>query len=275
MKAFAPFLVLALAAGCSSEPQTDGPATNATAHTVVDVHAPKVPPFLNGPMAVLLTNTGGFRARAVMETHAPSGQPETVSGELLGRGGKLLFAADPDVSGGKRFRVGGISFIWDVARNNGYVLSESLQGYAPITSNVGFTNIVAEARMEKTAPEKLGGHPCERAEAAVTSRDGSVAVFDVWRARDLNGFPVQITPATNSTDFVLHLSRIQMEVPPDDLFLPTDGFTKYENAEAMMNELASRQIAPRHKEIPVIGEDQPPGGPGNRGGPGNSGNQRY
>jgi hypothetical protein len=275
VKPFAPFLALALAAGCAGEPQTGGSATDVPAHAAVEVRAPKVPPFLNGPMAALLTNTGGFSARVVMETRPPSGQPEIVSGELLGRGSKLLFAADPDVSVKKSVRVGGISFIWDVARNNGYLLSEALQGYAPIASNVRFTNVVAGAGMEKSALEKIAGHPCEQAETIVTSSDGSVAAFHIWRAVDLKGFPVQITPATNATAPTVRFSKIRLEVPPGELFLPTDGFTKYENADAMMNELALRQVPPRPRQIPVIGEGQNVGAPGTPGSPGNSGYRRY
>jgi hypothetical protein len=36
-------------------------------------------------------------------------------------------------------------------------------------------------------------------------------------------------------------SRIRLETPPNDLFLPPSDFTKYASAEAMMHELVARQ----------------------------------
>ena len=90
--------------------------------------------FLNGPMAILLTNTSGFSCHVVMTTGSPPIPGETVSGNSCAGAPELLFAPDAHCPAGKRFARSGFSFIWDVAAQHGYLLSEALQGYAPISS---------------------------------------------------------------------------------------------------------------------------------------------
>ena len=71
-------LVASLAAGCAHS------GKNATGRLAVEP-VPQPPVFLTGPMALLLTNVGGFRARVVLEDGAPARQ--LAAGELMGRGG--------------------------------------------------------------------------------------------------------------------------------------------------------------------------------------------
>jgi hypothetical protein len=40
----------------------------------------------------------------------------------------------------------------------------------------------------------------------------------------------------------LTLSKVRLEAVPNDLFQPPNGFTKYDSAEVMINELSSRQL---------------------------------
>jgi hypothetical protein len=188
-----------------------------------------------------------------METRPSSNRTPAVSGELLGRGSKLLFVPEGAASGRRGPRRGGFSYVWDVAEGRGYVLNEALQGYAPIASTLRFTNAVAKPGAGGSAPERIEGHLCEQQELVVSSSDGAAAEFRAWRAADLNGFPMRITWATNSTSCVLSFSKLQLEAPPGELLSPPDGFTKYESVEAMMNELLLRQTSGRRRF---------PGGPG-------------
>jgi hypothetical protein len=137
--------------------------------------------------------------------------------------------------------MGAVSFVWDVAQNGGYMLSEALQGYAPIASNLRFTNVAAKAAAGGSTPERVEGHWCEQQELVVSSSDGAAVEFRVWRAADLKGFPLRINWATNSTSCAVSFSKLQLKAPPSELFSPPDGFTKYESPEAMMNELLLRQ----------------------------------
>jgi hypothetical protein len=229
-------------AGCASSRRTQE-----RADAIRGAFLPKPPDFVNGPMAVLLTNADGFGARVVMESRFFSNRVESVSGELLGRSGKLLFVPETAAPKGKHPRAADVSFIWDVNEGDGYLLSEALQGYAPMRANVRVTNLVCHPVAGGSVPEKFDGHPCQLADAVVSSDDGSTAAFQLWRCTDLKEFPIRIAASSNSTSSVLSFSQIRLEVPASDLFLPPESFTKYNSPEAMMNELLARQQNIRRK----------------------------
>jgi len=242
-------VISGLAVSCASSPRLEAR------------RAPLGPPvFLSGPVAVLFTNLDGFGAHALMETRLFPNQVETVSGELLGRGNKLLFVPDSGGPGGKRAGAGKDTFIWDVSESRGYVLDEPLQAYAPTTSGVQCTNIVTRPIAEHSGPEKIDGHHCEQQEVVAESNDGSAATFRVWRAADLKGFPVRIHWKTNAALPRLSFSNIRLQMPAAELFLPPDGFTQYASVESMMSELAARQQNLKHATPRSPGENERAGG---------------
>ena len=200
---------------------------------------PPVPPFLKGPMAVLLTNTSGFSCRVVMTTGSPPIPGETVSGQLLCRGSQLLFAPDAHSPAGKRFARGLFSFIWDVGAQHGYLLSETLQGCAPISTQVQATNVLALP--SRSVSETIEGHHCKRTDVEVDSSDGSKAPFQVWRASDLNAAPLRIATAAPGRTVIVNFSKFRLEAPSSRLFAPPDSFTRHDSAETMMAEMAIRQ----------------------------------
>jgi hypothetical protein len=226
--------------------------------------SPQVPPFLNGPMAVLLTNAGGFSAHVSLQTHYGGSPQEAYSGELLGRGSHLLFQPIYVNKWEKAFRNAGLSFLWDVAEGRGYVLSEALQAYAPYSSGYRATNVLFNAGNQ--APEKIEGYRCVPREATVVSSDGAVAVFEVFQAADARGLPLRISAPSGSAPLVLNLSSLRLAAPSADLFQVPGSFTKYESAEGMMSELSMRQANLKRKEPaePVESEQQPGGMPGRR-----------
>ena len=229
-------LIAALAGGCAHSKKS------ARGVGAVEVYSvPQAPAFLNGPMALLLTNLNGFRAHAVLESGVSAQGVVATEGELMGRGGKLVFAPGPSSATGKRSSPEGAAFIWDVTANRGFLLNDPMQAYAPISINRQFTNVVTGSAMNGAAAERISGHPCQLAQATVAASDGSITGFRLCRATDLNGFPVRITLASDGPPLTLTLSRIRLETLPDDLFQPPKGFAKYDSAEGLINELAARQ----------------------------------
>lgn len=192
--------------------------------------------YLSGPASLVLTNSNGFIARLVI-TLPPSGPEQTLAGQLIGKGPRLWFQPEPD--SGKSGRAGQFSFIWDAGLNQGYILSEALQGYAPFVPAIRFTNVVFQAMI--TATGKTDGRGMEHSMAVVTGTDGKQARLEVAPARDLGGLPARISLMDDPSPFVLTLSRVRLEPVPDGLFTPPAGFTRYENQEALLNELAARQ----------------------------------
>jgi hypothetical protein len=248
-------LITVLAAGCARSGKQGGRSDAFTG-----IRPPKPPAFLNGPMALLLTNTGGFSARAVLESGAPASGVELAAGELLGQGGKLLFAPGTGKATAKRARAEDFAFIWDVAANRGYALNDPLQGYAPISYGRLFTNLATSATLNPAATENVAGHPCQQTEVTVAADDGSASVFRVWRAMDLKGLAVRISGASDGTPVTLTLSKVKLEPMPNELFQPPAGFTKYASAEAMVNELMSRQLNLKQRPSYQMENLEPPSG---------------
>jgi hypothetical protein len=200
---------------------------------------PQTPLFLSGPMALLFTNVDGFTAHVVLESGTAARQ-EAV-GELMGRGGSLVFAPALSGAADKRSPAAGCAFIWDVPAHSGCILSGPMQAYAPITPNLHFTNLTTSAATGHAAPEKIDGHLCQRSDATVTASDGSVTTFRLWRAADLKDLPLRVTCTSIGTPLTLTFSKARLESLPNDLFQPPSGFTKHSSAEAMIQELAARQ----------------------------------
>jgi hypothetical protein len=229
-------LIAGLAAGCAHSSKN-----GIRAGGFEPIPAPLPPLFLNGPMALLLTNAGGFCAHAVLESGTAPQAAKMAAGELMVQGGKMLFAPEPGPKSKKRPRVEDSAFIWDVNENRGFVLNDPLQGYAPISSSRQFTNVMAGAAPNNSAPERIAGHSCQPTEMTVTAGDGTRTVFQVWRATDLKGLPLRIYCPSNGAPTTLTLSKVRLEAVPNDLFLPPSGFAKYDSSEAMMTELALRK----------------------------------
>jgi hypothetical protein len=218
-------LGLLLLAGCAGHSAFDKPELVFTR-----IFTPQVPEFLSGPAGALLTNTPGFSARATFESYPPQlPRVETTEGELLSNGSLLLFAPrSSDAPGSKDLELGGFSFIWDVAAGSGYVMSEALQGYAPVTSSV-------KAKKVALAPGPRGEQS-----AVVTLDNGSEWLFTLSRP-DSGAVPTRISSVTNSPPFILKLARTRREAPPASLFVPPPDFAKYATPERLADELAARK----------------------------------
>lgn len=233
MRCFLAVLVLAgLAGGCARDRQLE-------LEPIGGKFAPRPPAFVSGAMGVLLTNTAGFVAQVEMKQGAGLGDEEPVTGALLGRGTRLLFAPQSDKKIDKKSPPPGFSFIWDVAEHRGWLLSEALQGYAPVSARAVLTNMTAGAAV--SSARQVQGHVCQQQLVTFELSNGVTNDYQVLRATDLKGFPVEIVSTQGSTPLVITLSQIQFEVPPENLFAPPDSFAKYDSPEAMVDELAMRQ----------------------------------
>lgn len=219
------------------------------------------PDFLAGPSAVLLTNMDGFSAN--VSATMPERGGKLVSGDLLEREGRLIFQPTTGVKGKHQRSEGGTFFIWHEDKDAGFVLSDPLQAYAPMVSNIHVTNIVWN--LSGAVEEQANGHPCRRVEATVQSDNGSTARFSVWQAEDLKKCPVRIAEADGVKGLTVNLTNVRLELPPPELFFPPDGFTKYETPAALMNELIMRQgVYVKSQNInPEGSEPVPVNGPAN------------
>lgn len=245
-------VLLITVAGCGhSDKRAGGPGALAGAPV------PQPPAFLSGPMSLLFTNASGFRAHVVLDSGPVAQGGEVVTGELMGRGSRLVFASSLSGAVGKHSPEASAAFIWDVNGNHGYLLNEPLQAYAVVSSGQQFTNVSVGRGLGAAAPEKVAGHPCQPTEVTVTASDGTATVLSAWRATDLKGLPLRITAVANGRPLTLTLSKVRLEAVPDDLFLPPNGFTKYDSAEALANELGARQQNLKRHPVYQTEESEP------------------
>jgi hypothetical protein len=229
-----------VAAGCSQAPPGNE-------YAALAFSPPQPPLFFKGWSALMLTNLSGFSARVAMVPDFPGMKP--VSGQLLGQGSRLLFLPDPDKAKSKGTKDAGISFIWDTVHQEGYVLSEVLQAYAPVSaSSLRFTNVVAGEK--RGVPERMAGYLCTEQTLTVFGKDGLTSIFQVRQALDLQGFPLRMTSPATSAAFTLNVSQVRLAQQPGDLFQPPNSFSKYESVEAMMTELALRQQNLKRPPVP-------------------------
>jgi hypothetical protein len=214
-----------------------------TQHKVLYHAGDEVPPdFLAGRVALLLTNVDGFSANLTGSISSlDNGGLHTMSGELLGRQGTLIYQPANAVKGKRARSEGGMFFIWNETEHSGFVLSDPLQAYAAISTNVQPTNVARQTA--GAVEEDVNGHPCRRMEAVVQSSDGSSERFTIWEAEDAKHFPVRIQSPAGPSQMTLNFSALRFELPPPQLFGPPDGFVKYDSPEALMNELIVRQTA--------------------------------
>ena len=221
------FTGLFLGTGCSSSKLVDryDPA-------FARIYTPQVPEFLSGPAGALLTNTAGFSARARFESHTGLGPvgPEITEGELLARGTQLLFAPRKAENAPKELESAGFMFMWDVANARGYIASETLQAYAPVSSTVKPDGVVIEPAGEK-----------DQENAVVHLNNGSSWLLKLRGTVSGKGVPSGIASVTNAPSFSIKLTKIRLEPPSADLFSPPEGFSKYATAEALADELAARK----------------------------------
>jgi outer membrane lipoprotein-sorting protein len=238
----------AFLAGCASEKRQEA----ALAH--MGDESP--PDFFLGPASAALTNFDGFSA-SVVSTSSAGSATRTVSGQVIERRGQIIYQplATAKVKGGKIVR-GGMYFIWDSAAQRGYVVSEALQGFAPISAPARITSVTPETK--EPVAEPANGHACHRIERTAALSDDSTAKLTEWRADDLNRFPVRVRTESQGRQITVDFSDIRLDIPPPELFVPHDGFTQYASATALINELMIRESSLKKG---ASGESPPPGRP--------------
>jgi hypothetical protein len=233
------FIVLAafalLECGCGSH--HTGPVYHAG-----DEHPPA---FLTGSASVVLANLGGFDAHIEATIDSTEGTHQHLTGDLLGREGRLVYQPALPLKGKRARREGGLFFIWDEDKKSGYVMSEALQGYAPVQSDkyaVGALHVSGAS-----VPTEIDGKACHKSEGTVELSNGLQARVTVWRSDEEGHFPIMIHSVDPLADVTLTFSEVHQRLPSLELFRPPDGFTAYSSSVALMNELIVRDASLRKK----------------------------
>jgi hypothetical protein len=222
---------------------------------------PKLTAVTAGPVAALLAHGPAFRSDFTLTFVQPPKPPLKWTGRMFARDGNFRLEAALVQSKKKNPGAGGFGVIWDDSVQQGFVVSETLQGYAPIASSMHFTNLLT--RVEAGQTQRFEGHPTDQASVTVVDSSGDRLVLQVLRARDAGNLPVQVqSPAGESESFTLTLANLKLVTPGADWFVPPDGFTKFENEQTLMDILAERiqSVYGKGQDADETGEKMP--GPG-------------
>jgi hypothetical protein len=223
-------ILIAATSGCVHTGQRYGFAVG------VETSLPEATAIVTGPVAAGLAHGDAFTSEFTMTLQDASGPPLT--GQLFAREGKLrLEVVFPQNR--KTGRLGNFGVIWDQTVRQGYIISDALQGYAPISEMTWVTNLVTEA---VAAPaERVEGHPVDHANVTFKDSGGQTTVIQLLRAQDMDNLPLQIHSLSGPQSFTLTLAKIQRVIPAIDLFSLPDGLTRYDSETALLGELAARQ----------------------------------
>lgn len=198
------------------------------------------PDFLVGPIAAVLTNLNGFSAHVVATVDSPDGRGETKTGDLLERGGRLIYQPTLIMKGKRARTAGDLFFIWDERNHNGYVLSDALQAYAPIKLALTTPNLGVESKSEKGGAEQINGFACHRCTVVVPLQNGLKINLTLWQADGFSGFPTRIECSNGHDTMTLNFTEIRLASPPEELFMPPNGFKAYASSASLMTELLAR-----------------------------------
>ena len=229
---------------------------------------PKLTSVAICPLAPLFPPESVFESEFTMTWRDEPAPPVELTGRLLMQSGK--FRLEVVKINGKSVGTRDFGVVWDSKAKNGFVFSDALQGYAPVLQAVACTNLFTQTMAGENEP--IDGHPVSKANVTEMASDGQTMTVQSFRARDLGDLPLKVDSLTGGpVSFVLALSKIHAARLVEELFLPPDGFTKYESETAMLNELADRQqdmSDQRHERAGEAGggdEGQPEARPRSRG----------
>ena len=227
-------IVAVFASGCASSQSLDSSISRAQG-----LKATRPPVLLNGPISLLLTNAADYRARVTVTQ--TNGVAEPFSGNIFQQEGWLLFVPMANASPSDRW-AGRFRFLWDTKRRRGFVLSESLQGYAEIRAPMDPARIEMETPAEYPRPERIGERECT---PHVVRREltGAERRFRVWRSDEAAEPPIRIATMEARPGLIVTLEDLEVERLAPDLFLIPPTYVRYPDPESMIKE-QTRKVHP-------------------------------
>jgi len=106
----------------------------------------------------------------------------------------------------------------------------------------------------ESGKEAIDGHPCVKGKMTVRMDQNAKRDLLIWKAADLNGFPVQIQIDDPKGGMKLLFRHIQTKEPPASRFAIPEGYTKYGNMQEMMQAAAAKMM--QAGGVQMGGQDQ-------------------
>jgi len=214
-------------------------------------------PGLSGSTMQLFGENNMFSAALQMQTENPPGSdPMTVPGKIYFDHGKSCFEVNmseakggmitPETAAGmKSMGMDKTIMISRPDKGAAYQIYPGMQAYVETQLNdteaASATNDF-KLEMTEVGKETMDGHPCVKAKAVVTSKDGTKYESLVWKATDLKQFPVRIERTEGRMNVVMTFRDINLSKPGPELFDPPTGSAKYDNMQAMLQAVLLKRM---------------------------------
>jgi hypothetical protein len=127
----------------------------------------------------------------------------------------------------------------------GYQIYPGMQAYveSPLPEQEG-ASPSSDFKVEVTeiGKESVDGHPCIKNKTVVTDKEGVKHESMVWNATDLKKFPIKIEHTEDNTQVTMLFRDVNLSKPAADLFDPPADATKYDNMQAMMQQVMMKRF---------------------------------
>ena len=208
---------------------------------------------LSGSTAKLFGENKAFTGSMEVQATTPQG-PMTVPGKVAFLDGKARFEMDmlqtksPAIPPGaaEQMKSMGMDKIIVISRPDkkvSYMIYPGLQAYleAPIEDSEA-EKPDSESKLEETevGKENFAEHDCVKKKAVITEKDGSKHESTIWRAADLNKFPIKIEQTENGNLSTMIFKDVKLSKPDAKEFDTPADYKKYENIMAMMQEVMKK-----------------------------------
>jgi hypothetical protein len=208
---------------------------------------------LSGSTAKLFGENKAFTGN--MEVNANTAQgPMTVPGKVSFLDGKARFEMDmaetksPAIPPGAaaQMKSMGMDKIIVISRPDkkvSYWIYPGLQAYVEMPMEDSEAEKPdSDSKLEETevAKEKVAEHDCVKNKAVVTDKDGSKHESTVWRAADLNKFPIKIEQTEGGNLSTMTFKEVKLSKPDAKAFDQPADYKKYADMMAIMQEVMKR-----------------------------------
>jgi hypothetical protein len=188
-------------------------------------------------------------------------QPMTVSGKLFFDNGNSRFEMDmTEITGGqlesadvaqmKTLGLDRMAVISVPDKKAAFLIYPNVQSYVEITvqdADSTATNRNFKIETSELGNETVDGHACVKNKVTVMDKQGILHEFTVWNATDLNNFPIQIQQTQQNTRVSIAFKDISFSKPDAGLFAAPPGFTRYGDAQTLMQQAVMKRMGNTQK----------------------------
>lgn len=212
------------------------------------------PPRFDAKMAKLFGDATAFSATVEMQSKGGGGEGMNIPGKLAFDAGKSRFEMNMANSGNlppedlAQMKAMGMDSIVMISRPDkklSYLVYPGMKAYVEMPANDSTSaSPTNDFKIELTelGKETVDGHDCVKNKATVTDPKGQKHESVIWNATDLKQFPVKIQQSERGTETTMLFKDVKLSKPQSSLFDPPSGFKRYDDMQAMMQEMMMKQM---------------------------------